>query len=84
MAWKIAIRQPAFGHERRVNCARNEAKLVYHIWDYRNADGHMGAVACVVLPSLTDRSKSGEEWRNFAWRFTTCLIIAWQRKVRVP
>lgn len=63
----------AFGNENRLNCARNEANYAYHIWDHRDADGHMGAAACVVLPALIDRVKTGDEWQGFAWELHNTL-----------
>jgi hypothetical protein len=50
------------------SCASNEANYAGHIWDRRDADGHMGATACVVVPSVWDRFH-GEEggWCRLAW-----------------
>ena len=49
------------------NCAWNEADLAGHIWDRRDAAGHMGAMACIVLPRVWDRFHGPGEWRHLAW-----------------
>lgn len=53
---------------RDYNCARNEANYAGHIWDRRDAAGHMGATACIVVPSFWDRFGHEEGgWRRLAW-----------------
>ncbi|WP_333712322.1 hypothetical protein [Yoonia sp.] len=49
------------------SCAANEANFAGHIWDRRDANGHMGATACVVIPWFADRYAAGEDWRALAW-----------------
>lgn len=56
-----------FGNERDYNCARNEANYAHHIWDRRDADGLMGATACIALPWFTDRYEQGADWRSLAY-----------------
>src|SRR5690606_940361 len=34
------------------SCAANEKNYAQHIWDYPDSDGHIGAMACIVLPAL--------------------------------
>ena len=34
------------------NCASNEANYAGHIWDRRDAEGQMGATACIVVNSF--------------------------------
>lgn len=55
------------GNELRAGCAANEANYAHHIWDRRDADGAMGATACIVLPWLVDYCASGGDWRGMAW-----------------
>lgn len=73
---RIAIRSAyrsaevnALGNQLRESCASNEANRARHIWDLRDADGCMGATACIVVPSFWDRFQGeGEgEWRKLAW-----------------
>lgn len=49
------------------NCARNEENYAAHIWDRRDEDGHMGATACIVVPSFYDRFRAEGDWRKLAW-----------------
>lgn len=49
------------------NCASNEASRAGHIWDRRDAEGRMGATACVVVPSFWDRFQAPGDWRRLAW-----------------
>src|SRR4051794_31254914 len=39
----------AYGNTHKLNCASNERNYARHIWDRRDADGCMGAMACVVV-----------------------------------
>ncbi|MEK8089582.1 hypothetical protein [Thermithiobacillus plumbiphilus] len=44
-----------FGNHHKLNCASNEANHARHIWDRRDAAGHKGATACIVIPWFADR-----------------------------
>ena len=48
------------------NCAINESSAAGHIWDMRDGQGHMGAVACVVVPSFYDRHQGPGDWQIMA------------------
>lgn len=49
------------------NCASNEANYAGHIWDRRDADGNMGATACIIVPSFWDRFQAEGDWQKIAW-----------------
>lgn len=49
------------------SCASNEANYAGHIWDRRDAEGCMGATACIVIPSFADQYETGADWRALAW-----------------
>lgn len=57
----------ALGNRLGLNCARNEANYAGHIWDRRDADGNMGATACIVLPEVADFLCGHGEWIQLAW-----------------
>jgi hypothetical protein len=63
----------AFGHRMTMNgdwaygCASNRKNAARHIWDLRDEKGHMGATACVVVPSFWQRHRGEGEWRKLAW-----------------
>ena len=49
------------------NCASNERNFAAHIWDRRDSNGHMGATACIVVPSFYDRFHAQGDWQKLAW-----------------
>lgn len=55
------------GGKKGYNCASNEANSGGHIWDRCDADGAMGATACVVVPSFWDRFQAEGDWQRLAW-----------------
>lgn len=57
----------AYGNTNNLNCASNEKNYAAHIWDHKDADGFMGATACVVVPWFADRYEAGHDWREMAW-----------------
>lgn len=70
IAIRSAYRAPAvnaFGNHEGLSCARNETNYAAHIWDRRDADGCMGATACVVVPWFVDHLRQGGDWRAMAW-----------------
>jgi hypothetical protein len=71
LAIRSAYRSPqvnGFGNLNFQSCANNEAARGRHIWDQRDGDGCMGAMATVVVPWLTDRVAAGAgSWTGMAW-----------------
>lgn len=54
--------------EKGYSCASNAANFARHIWDVRDADGSMGATACVIVPSVWDRFQHEPHgWQRLAW-----------------
>lgn len=76
---RIAIRSAyrsaalnAFGHEMTMaghfyGCASNAKNAAYHIWDQRDAASHMGAAACIVVPSFWQHYRREGDWQRLAW-----------------
>ncbi len=56
-----------FGNRNKLNCSTNAATAADHIWDMRDADGCMGATACVVVPWLVDTHDHESDWQRLAW-----------------
>ena len=48
-------------------CGSNEYNYADHIWDRRDAQGRMGATACIVVPWFAGRYEQGADWRALAW-----------------
>lgn len=57
----------AFGNANKLNCSINAATAADHIWDMRDADGCMGATACIVIPWVWDREREDGGWQSLAW-----------------
>jgi hypothetical protein len=55
------------GNDHGLNCAANEKNYAGHIWDRRDATGHAGAMACIVIPWFADRYEGGADWRAMAY-----------------
>lgn len=49
------------------NCASNEANYAGHIWDRRDANGCMGATACIVVHSFLEYYERTKHWQALAW-----------------
>ena len=71
---RIAIRSAyrsaevnALGHAKGYNCASNERNHAGHIWDRRDAQGTMGATACIVVPGFANTHQAEGDWRRLAW-----------------
>lgn len=67
---RSAYRSPevnAYGNEHALNCASNEANHGRHIFDYRDTDGALGAMACIVINRWADALEEGADWRAMAW-----------------
>ena len=71
---RIAIRSAfrsmavnGFGNENDLNCGSNESNKADHIWDHRDAEGNLGATACIVVPWFADAFEQGREWQALAW-----------------
>ena len=59
-----------YGHERRnrgYNCGETTWNFSRHVWDRRDADGFMGATACIVIPWFIPRYEAGTPWQALAW-----------------
>ena len=70
VAIRSAYRAPAvnaLGNRMGLSCASNERNYGRHIWDRRDAEGCIGAMASVVVPWFADRYAAGADWRAMAW-----------------
>jgi hypothetical protein len=56
-----------FGNLNKLNCASNEANYAGHIWDRHDAEGRMGATACVVVNSFVPYYERTTDWEALAW-----------------
>ena len=59
-----------YGHERSnkgYNCGETTWNYARHVWDRRDAEGFLGATACVVIPWFIPRYEAGTPWQALAW-----------------
>lgn len=55
------------GNEKNYNCAANEKNHGRHIWDKRDANGEIGATACIVVNRFVDYFEATADWAALAW-----------------
>jgi hypothetical protein len=55
------------GNKLGLKCASNEKNYAYHIWDHRDANGHAGAAACIIIPAFNAGQTGLETWQELAW-----------------
>ncbi len=55
------------GNERGHNCARSEKSYANHIWDRRDANGEMGAMATIIVHALIPHYQATGDWEAMAW-----------------
>ena len=59
-----------YGAERQdkgYNCGKTDWNRSRHVWDRRDAEGFMGATACIVIPWFVPRHEAGTPWQALAW-----------------
>lgn len=49
------------------SCASNDKNHASHIWDYPDADGYLGATACIVVPAILPWYEQCGDWTPLAW-----------------
>jgi hypothetical protein len=54
-------------NERGHNCAKPESEYAEHIWDRRDADGFMGAMATVIVHAFIPYYQRTGHWEAMAW-----------------
>ena len=67
---RSAYRSPElnrFGNINQLNCSTNEKNDANHIWDRRDAEGRMGATACVIVNRFIPYYERTGDWEAMAW-----------------
>src|SRR5690606_7440026 len=67
---RSAYRSPevnGFGNAKGFNCGSNESNFAGHIWDRRDADGRMGATACIIVNRFIPYYEETGDWEALAW-----------------
>lgn len=56
-----------FGNREGMNCGSNESNFGGHIWDRRDANGEIGATACIVVHAFLPYYERTGHWEALAW-----------------
>ncbi|HEC1453202.1 TPA: peptidase M15, partial [Pseudomonas aeruginosa] len=80
---RSAYRAPAVNakgaeNNNQYSCAANEKNYAEHIWDYPDAEGHLGATVCIVVPALLLWYEERKDWTPLAWWIHDSLPYASQ------
>ena len=63
----VAVNDYGVEHMHRgYNCAATAWNHSRHVWDQRDAEGGMGATACIVIPWFVERYEAGTPWQAMA------------------
>jgi len=62
-----AVNAKGAENKNQYRCSRNEANYAAHIWDIKDADGHVGATACIVVTSFLPYYEKTGDWQALAW-----------------
>lgn len=55
------------GAKQKLNCAQNESNYAKHIWDVKDANGYMGATACIIVTAFIPYYERTGDWTVLAW-----------------
>ncbi len=67
---RSAYRSPTlnkYGNENNLGCARNAFNYAKHIWDYRDENGCLGALATIVVNRYIPYYERTGDWQAMAW-----------------
>lgn len=62
-----AVNAKGAENKNQYNCSRNESNYAGHIWDKRDANGHIGATACIIVNSFIPYYERTGHWQALAW-----------------
>jgi hypothetical protein len=54
-------------NEEKLGCADNQKNAAHHIWDLKDARGHKGAMACIVVNGYVKHYEQTGDWQALAW-----------------
>ncbi|QYK02248.1 peptidase M15 [Shewanella psychrotolerans] len=54
-------------NKNQYSCASNESNFASHIWDYKDANGYLGATACIIVNSFIPYYERTGNWQALAW-----------------
>jgi len=54
-------------NKNQYNCSSNESNFSHHIWDIPDENGHIGAMACIVVTGFLPYYERTGDWQALAW-----------------
>jgi hypothetical protein len=54
-------------NKNQYNCSSNERNYARHIWDVPDENGHIGAMACIVVNRFLPYFEKTQDWTALAW-----------------
>ena len=54
-------------NKNQYNCSSNESNFAHHIWDIPDSNGHIGAMACIVVTGFLPYYERTGDWQALAW-----------------
>ena len=62
-----AVNAKGAENKNQYNCGKNENNFARHIWDIPDVNGHIGAMACIVVNRFLPYYESTSHWPALAW-----------------
>lgn len=62
-----AVNAKGAENKNQFNCSKNESNYAGHIWDVEDANGDIGATACIVVTSFLPYYEKTGDWQALAW-----------------
>lgn len=62
-----AVNAKGAENKNQYNCASNESNFAHHIWDIPDSNGHLGAMACIVVNAFLPYYERTQHWQALAW-----------------
>jgi hypothetical protein len=62
-----AVNAKGAENKNQYNCASNESNFAHHIWDVPDRNGHIGAMACIVVNAFLPYYERTHHWQALAW-----------------
>ncbi|HMU87719.1 MAG TPA: hypothetical protein PKC11_08845 [Agitococcus sp.] len=62
-----AVNAKGAENNNQYRCSKNESNYARHIWDKKDADGCMGATACIIVNSFIPYYERTTDWAALAW-----------------
>lgn len=62
-----AVNAKGAENKNQYGCSKNERNFARHIWDVPDKNGHIGAMACIVVNAFVPYYEKTAHWQALAW-----------------